>query len=77
MGAQISIVPSWNQAVVFCGSSWAWLTKASVLMARAFNTHDDGTAKVKVAPCTSSELQKWNAPANFNEPLVLTDTKEK
>jgi hypothetical protein len=41
------------------------------------DTHTDGTAKVKVAPCTKSELQKWNAPANFNQPLVLTDTLEK
>jgi hypothetical protein len=40
------------------------------------DTHGDGTAKVKVAPCTSSELQKWNAPPNFNKPLVLTNTKE-
>ncbi len=39
--------------------------------------HADGTAKLKVAPCTRSELQKWNAPANFNEPLVLTNTLEK
>jgi len=39
--------------------------------------HADGTAKLKVVPCTSSELQKWNAPADFNEPLVLTNTKEK
>jgi hypothetical protein len=41
------------------------------------DTHGDGTAKVKVAACTSSELQKWNAPANFNKPLVLTNTREK
>lgn len=39
-------------------------------------THSDGTAKLKVAPCTRSELQKWNAPANFNKPLVLTNTRE-
>jgi hypothetical protein len=41
------------------------------------DTHTDGTAKVKVAVCTKSELQKWNAPANLHEPLVLTNTKEK
>ncbi|GAA2522212.1 RICIN domain-containing protein [Winogradskya humida] len=41
------------------------------------DTHSDGTAKVKVAPCTSSELQKWNAPANFNQPLAVTNTQEK
>jgi hypothetical protein len=52
------------------------LTPTDLTVARP-DTHSDGTAKVKVAPCTSSELQKWNAPANFNEPLVLTDTKEK
>ncbi|MEV4706650.1 ricin-type beta-trefoil lectin domain protein [Actinoplanes sp. NPDC049316] len=37
----------------------------------------DGTAKVKVAPCTGDELQKWNAPPYFNAPLVLSNTKEK
>ena len=40
------------------------------------DTHTDGTSKAKVAVCDSSELQKWNAPANLNDPLVLTDTKE-
>ncbi|WP_305789605.1 ricin-type beta-trefoil lectin domain protein [Symbioplanes lichenis] len=41
------------------------------------DTHTDGTATVKVAACTSSELQKWNAPANFNKPLAITNTQEK
>jgi hypothetical protein len=41
------------------------------------DTHTDGTAKAKVAVCNSSELQKWNAPANLNQPLVLTNTREK
>ena len=41
------------------------------------DTHGDGTAKVKVAPCSAAELQKWNAPANLNKPLVLTDVLEK
>ncbi|BCJ52045.1 hypothetical protein Asp14428_35200 [Actinoplanes sp. NBRC 14428] len=41
------------------------------------DTHSDGTSKVKVATCSGSELQKWNAPANFNKPLVLTNTQEK
>ena len=27
VGAQISMAPSANEAVQFCGSSWAWLTK--------------------------------------------------
>nr|WP_068928153.1 ricin-type beta-trefoil lectin domain protein [Planobispora rosea] len=40
------------------------------------DTHSDGTSKVKVAPCTGSELQKWNAPANLNQPLPLTDITE-
>lgn len=41
------------------------------------DTHGDGTAKVKIAPCSAAELQKWNAPANLNKPLVLTDVLEK
>jgi hypothetical protein len=41
------------------------------------DTHPDGTAKVKVAVCSKSELQKWNAPANLNEPLTLTNTRER
>jgi hypothetical protein len=41
------------------------------------DTHSDGTAKVKVAVCNGSELQKWNAPPNFNKPLVLTNTRER
>jgi hypothetical protein len=41
------------------------------------DTHSDGTSKVKVAACNNSELQKWNAPANFNKPLVLTNTRER
>ncbi|MFI5936731.1 RICIN domain-containing protein [Actinoplanes sp. NPDC051494] len=41
------------------------------------DTHSDGTAKVKVAACTADDLQKWNAPANFNKPNVLTNTREK
>jgi hypothetical protein len=52
------------------------LTPTDLSVARP-DTHSDGTAKVKVAVCSGSALQKWNAPANFNEPLVLTDTKEK
>ncbi|GAA3347888.1 hypothetical protein GCM10020358_64360 [Amorphoplanes nipponensis] len=41
------------------------------------DTHTDGTAKVKVAACSKAELQKWNAPANLNQPLALTNTREK
>lgn len=41
------------------------------------DTHSDGTAKAKVAVCDGSELQKWNAPATLNKPLVLTNTRER
>jgi hypothetical protein len=41
------------------------------------DTHSDGTSKVKVAVCNSSELQKWNAPANIKKPTPLTDLIEK
>jgi hypothetical protein len=47
------------------------------LTASPADTHTDGTAKVKVATCNSSELQKWNAPADLNQPLPLTNTTEK
>jgi ricin-type beta-trefoil lectin protein len=49
------------------------LTPTDLTVARP-DTNSDGTAKVKVAVCDGSELQKWNAPANLNEPLVLTNT---
>ncbi|MFF5081829.1 ricin-type beta-trefoil lectin domain protein [Actinoplanes sp. NPDC000266] len=39
--------------------------------------HSDGTSKVKVATCNTSELQKWNAPANISQPTPLTDLNEK
>ncbi|MBB2946604.1 hypothetical protein FB565_006372 [Actinoplanes lutulentus] len=38
--------------------------------------HGDGTSKVKVVTCNSSELQKWNAPANISKPTPLTDLVE-
>jgi hypothetical protein len=41
------------------------------------DTHSDGTSKVKVAVCNTSELQKWNAPPNINKPTPLTDLTEK
>lgn len=41
------------------------------------DAHSDGTSKVKVAVCDSSELQKWNAPANIKKPTPLTDLIEK
>ncbi|MFG1608719.1 ricin-type beta-trefoil lectin domain protein [Actinoplanes sp. NPDC049265] len=47
------------------------------LTASPADTHTDGTAKVKLAVCSSSELQKWNAPPDLNKPTALTNTKEK
>ncbi|GIE26973.1 hypothetical protein Ait01nite_000180 [Actinoplanes italicus] len=41
------------------------------------DTHSDGTSKVKVEKCNSSELQKWNAPANINKLTPITDVNEK
>jgi type II secretory pathway pseudopilin PulG len=41
------------------------------------DTHSDGTSKVKVAVCSGSELQKWNAPANLSSPTPITDVNEK
>ncbi|MEV6342371.1 ricin-type beta-trefoil lectin domain protein [Actinoplanes sp. NPDC051851] len=38
--------------------------------------HSDGTSKVKVAVCNTSELQKWNAPANISQPTPLTNLTE-
>ena len=39
--------------------------------------HGDGTSKVKVSVCNTSELQKWNAPANISQPTPLVDLTEK
>ena len=39
--------------------------------------HGDGTSKVKVSVCNTSELQKWNAPANISQPTPLVDLIEK
>lgn len=46
------------------------------LNATVKDTHTDGTSKVKVVKCSSSELQKWNAPANINQPTPITDVTE-
>jgi hypothetical protein len=43
----------------------------------AGSTHSDGTAKIKVAPCDGSDLQKWNAPADLKQPTRLTDIVER
>ncbi|WP_430783612.1 ricin-type beta-trefoil lectin domain protein [Actinoplanes sp. G11-F43] len=40
------------------------------------DTHTDGTSKIKVEKCGSSELQKWNAPANLSKLNPLTDVRE-
>ncbi|AGL14715.1 ricin-type beta-trefoil lectin domain protein [Actinoplanes sp. N902-109] len=47
------------------------------LTVKPADTHTDGTAKAKIATCTSAELQKWNAPPNFNKPLAVTNLMEK
>ncbi|MEV8505167.1 ricin-type beta-trefoil lectin domain protein [Actinoplanes sp. NPDC051475] len=39
-------------------------------------THSDGTAKVRTALCTSSHLQKWNAPPTYDRPKALSNTRE-
>jgi hypothetical protein len=40
------------------------------------DAHTDGTSKIKVAACSSNDLQKWNAPANTNIPTPLTNLNE-
>lgn len=40
------------------------------------DVHTDGTSKVKVATCSSGELQKWNAPPNINKPTPLMNLIE-
>jgi len=57
--------------------SFGYCLTPTDLRAAVRDTHVDGTAKAKVATCNRSELQKWNAPANLNQPLVLTDTRER
>ncbi|GIE84431.1 ricin-type beta-trefoil lectin domain protein [Actinoplanes regularis] len=39
--------------------------------------HGDGTSKVKIAKCTTEDIQKWNAPANINQPTPITNLAEK
>ncbi|BEL12122.1 hypothetical protein Q0Z83_103130 [Actinoplanes sichuanensis] len=46
------------------------------LNAAVKDTHSDGTSKVKVEKCSSSELQKWNAPANISKLTPITDVNE-
>jgi hypothetical protein len=57
--------------------SFGYCLTPTDLKAATPDTHSDGTAKVKVATCNKSELQKWNAPADLNQPLALTNTTEK
>lgn len=40
------------------------------------DVHGDGTSKIRIAVCSSSDLQKWNAPPNINKPTPLTDLIE-
>jgi hypothetical protein len=44
--------------------------------AKPKDAHSDGTSKVKVYKCSSSELQKWNAPANISRITPISDVKE-
>ncbi|WP_433307053.1 ricin-type beta-trefoil lectin domain protein [Actinoplanes sp. CA-030573] len=39
--------------------------------------HGDGTSKVKIAACTTADIQKWNAPPNIDQPTPLTNLTEK
>ena len=39
--------------------------------------HSDGTSKIKVVACTTADIQKWNAPANIDQPTPLTNLTEK
>jgi hypothetical protein len=57
--------------------SYGYCLTPTDLTANPPDTHSDGTAKVKVAVCNGSELQKWNAPADLNQPLAVTNTVEK
>jgi len=43
----------------------------------ANNYHSDGTSKILVATCSTADIQKWNAPANVNQPTPLTNLTEK
>ncbi|WP_433382148.1 DUF1561 family protein [Actinoplanes sp. CA-142083] len=43
----------------------------------ANNYHSDGTSKVMVATCSTADIQKWNAPANINQPTPLVNLTEK
>lgn len=55
---------------------WGFCLTPTSLDATPLDVHTDGTAKVKVAPCDGSELQKWNAPPNFGKALPLTNISE-
>ncbi|GIF25337.1 hypothetical protein Ate02nite_80670 [Paractinoplanes tereljensis] len=43
----------------------------------AADFHSDGTSKVKVATCSTADIQKWNAPANIDQPTPLVNLTEK
>jgi hypothetical protein len=43
----------------------------------ANNYHSDGTSKILVATCSTADIQKWNAPANIDQPTPLTNLTEK
>ena len=58
-------------------SSGKYCLTATDLTVANPETHTDGTAKVRTALCSSSHLQKWNAPATYDRPKALTNTREK
>jgi hypothetical protein len=43
---------------------------------RNVDLHADGTSKVKVATCSRTELQKWNAPPDISSSSPITDIHE-
>lgn len=55
---------------------WGFCLTPTRLDVSPADTHPDGTAKIKVAACDGSELQKWNAPPNFGKALPLTHITE-
>lgn len=58
-------------------SSGKFCLQPTDLTATVKDTHSDGTSKVKVEKCSSSELQKWNAPPNISKLTPITDVNEK
>ncbi|MBG0560390.1 RICIN domain-containing protein [Actinoplanes aureus] len=49
----------------------------SDLNATVKDVHTDGTSRIKVATCSKSELQKWNAPPKLNQLTPISGVEEK